>query len=157
MWLIDQLYIELGRRVSYEIFMVDIFQKPWWVFNAFLLNRSYYWATLFKGASKVSYFCDFTRHFVDNLYVRNRRFLKIMKVHKILTPVHNVWTGSKSVVTFGLIKISTHPCYPKNFDWFSWEWKKEKNSKWPTQKNWDFQNRQFSTLFCKKYRDLSLG
>ena len=22
-------------------------------------------------------------------------------------------------------KISTHPCYPWNFDWFSWEWSKK--------------------------------
>ena len=27
------------------------------------------------------------------------------------TPGQNVWSGSKSVVTFGLIKISTNPCY----------------------------------------------
>ena len=26
------------------------------------------------------------------------------------TRVQNVWSGSKSVVTFGLIKILTHPC-----------------------------------------------
>ena len=26
------------------------------------------------------------------------------------TPGQNVWSGSKSVVTFGLIKILTHPC-----------------------------------------------
>ena len=34
-----------------------------------------------------------------------------------------------------------------NFDWFSWKWSK-KNYK-ITQKNWDFQNRQFS-IFKKK-------
>ena len=26
------------------------------------------------------------------------------------TPLQNVWHGSKSVVTFGLIKILSHPC-----------------------------------------------
>ena len=26
------------------------------------------------------------------------------------TPGQNVWSGSKSAVTFGLIKILTHPC-----------------------------------------------
>ena len=24
-----------------------------------------------------------------------------------------------------IIKISAHPCYPINFDWFSWEWSKK--------------------------------
>ena len=41
------------------------------------------------------------------------------------------------------IKISTHPFYHINLDWFSWEWSK-KNSKWPTKKNLIFQSRQFS-------------
>ena len=40
---------------------------------------------------------------------------------KMYTRVHNVWSGSKCVVTFCFIKISIHPCYPRNFDWFSWE------------------------------------
>ena len=45
------------------------------------------------------------------------RFELIMTntVHSFLnfmlyTPGQNVWSGSKSVVTFGLIKILTHPC-----------------------------------------------
>ena len=44
------------------------------------------------------------------------------------------------------VKISTHPFYHTNLDWFSWEWSKkknfffeEKNSKWPI-----FQNGRFS-------------
>ena len=37
--------------------------------------------------------------------------LEIEMIHKrIYTPGQNVWSGSKSVVTFGLIKILTHPC-----------------------------------------------
>ena len=28
----------------------------------------------------------------------------------LYTPLQNVWHGSKSVVTFGLIKILSHPC-----------------------------------------------
>ena len=72
----------------------------------------------------------------------------------VYTWVHKVWSGSKSVVMFGLIKISTHPCNPRNFDWFSWECGK-KNKKWPKQKKkngrlkkkGDFQNRHFSNFF----------
>ena len=54
------------------------------------------------------------------------------------------------------INISTHPFYHINLDWFSWEWS-EKKSKWPTQKNWVFQNRQFSKLFCETFMDWSFG
>ena len=46
------------------------------------------------------------------------------------------------------IKISTHPFYPINLDWFSWGWSKQ-YSKWPTQKNWVFQFRQFAIFFSK--------
>ena len=48
----------------------------------------------------------------------------------------------------------THPCYPRNFDWFSWGWSKKKYSKWPTQKNWVFQNHQFSILFYQKWKKI---
>ena len=41
------------------------------------------------------------------------------------TQVHDIWSGSKNVVTLCLIIISTHPCYPRNFDWFSWKWSKK--------------------------------
>ena len=34
----------------------------------------------------------------------------------------------------GNIKIWTHPCYPRNFDRFSWECSKKKHSKWQTRK-----------------------
>ena len=34
---------------------------------------------------------------------------------------------------------------------------RKKNSKWPTQKNWDFQNRQFSKKFRVNFTDWSLG
>ena len=34
---------------------------------------------------------------------------------------------------------------------------KKKNSKWPIQKNWDFQNRQFLKFFCEKFHRLVLG
>ena len=44
-------------------------------------------------------------------------------------------------------------CYPRNFDWFSWGWSKnkiyEKKSKWPTQKNWVFKFHQFSIFLAK--------
>ena len=55
-----------------------------------------------------------------------------------------------------IIKISSHPWYHINCDWFEKGWIK-KNSKWPTQKNWDFQLRQFSIFFCENFRDWFLG
>ena len=65
--------------------------------------------------------------------------------------------------SFGLetrvtIKISNHPCYPINVVWFSLGWSKKKkfekkNSKWQTQKNNVFQNRQFSKNFCENFMD----
>ena len=39
----------------------------------------------------------------------------------------------------------------KMFFFFFWK----KNSKWPTQKNWDFQNRQFSIFIFKDFMDWS--
>ena len=52
------------------------------------------------------------------------------------------------------IKLSTHPFYHMNLDWFSFEWskkkqKKAKKYKMADSKNWDFQNRQFSKIFAK--------
>ena len=44
-----------------------------------------------------------------------RQFLTAMStkctiISGMYTPLQNVWHGSKSVVTFGLIKILSHPC-----------------------------------------------
>ena len=36
--------------------------------------------------------------------------ITLMRRNVSYTPCQNVWSGSKSVVTFGLIKILTHPC-----------------------------------------------
>ena len=47
--------------------------------------------------------------------------LTLLSSLSVYTPLQNVWSGSKSAVTFGLIKILTHPCYTINFDLFSWE------------------------------------
>ena len=60
-----------------------------------------------------------------------------------------------------IIKISTHPYYPRNFD-FLWGWSKRKSfwkkfPKWTIQNNWNFQNLQFSIFFHKKIKDWSLG
>ena len=48
---------------------------------------------------------------------------KLWHFWSIYTLVHNVSSGSKSIVIFDLIKLSSHPCYPSNFDWFLWKWK----------------------------------
>ena len=51
-----------------------------------------------------------------------------------------------------IIKISTNPCYPRNWLIFMGMKQKKflkKNPNWPTQKNWVFQNRQFSIFFVK--------
>ena len=53
------------------------------------------------------------------------------------------WFGLETRVT---IKISIHPCYTRNFDWFPYGMKQKKfwkkNPKW----NWVFQNLQFSII-----------
>ena len=53
-----------------------------------------------------------------------------------------------------IIKVTTHPCNPSIFDWFSWGWSKKhsknKISKMTDTKNWVLQNRQFSIFFRKK-------
>ena len=53
-----------------------------------------------------------------------------------------------------IIKISKNPCYPTNFDLFSWEWSIflvfwKKSWKWPTKKKLIFQLGQFSIFFVK--------
>ena len=58
-----------------------------------------------------------------------------------------------------IIKISTHPCKPRNFVLFSCGWSKKiffLISRLPTKKNWDFQNRQFS-IFLWRFQRLVLG
>ena len=46
--------------------------------------------------------------------------------------------------------ISTHPCYPRNFDWFSWEWSKKKSSKMVDSKISVFLSWPFWRFFFKK-------
>ena len=65
------------------------------------------------------------------------------------------------LVAMVIIIISTHPCYPINFDRFSWGWSKffffeKNNSRWPTQNNWDFQLPQFSIFFRENLNELVL-
>merc|ERR1712051_898216 len=61
----------------------------------------------------------------------------------------------KRLETRVIIKISTHPCYPRTFDYFSWDkakkkiFFKKKIPKWPTQKNLILPNGQFSIFFAK--------
>ena len=59
------------------------------------------------------------------------------------------------------IKISTHPFYHTNLDWFSWEWTRKKNqekhSKSPTQKNWNILKSPILDFFFRKFHRLILG
>ena len=52
-----------------------------------------------------------------------------------------------------IIKISTHPCYPRNFDCFSWGWSRKKNEKknpkWPTQKSMFYKTVNSQYFFAK--------
>ena len=54
-------------------------------------------------------------------------------------------------------KISTHPVYHINLDWFSWEWSKKKIQNGRFSKMAIFQNRQFSKFFRENFTDSSLG
>ena len=70
----------------------------------------------------------------------------------IYTWDRNVCPGSKTNGKV-IIKILSHSCYPRNFDWFSWGWSKKNISIFPKMaysKNWVFQNRQFSISFRQK-------
>ena len=61
------------------------------------------------------------------------------------------------------IKISTHPFYHTNLDWFSWEWSKkkfffeEKNSKWPIFQNGRFSKSPILEIFSRKFHRSVLG
>ena len=52
-----------------------------------------------------------------------------------------------------IIKILSHPWYPRTFDWFSCGWRKKNPKK--NLKNWVFQNCQFSKM--RKFQGLVLG
>ena len=93
---------------------------------------------------------------------------------------HTLFCASLRRCCFGLetrviVKISTHPCYPRNFDWFSWIWSNfffdyffyiswfindlfhfRYNFLWKWS-NWVIQNHQFSICFLENFRDWSLG
>ena len=61
-----------------------------------------------------------------------------------------------------IIKISTHPCYPRNFDWFSWERSKKKIflkevSKMDNSKELKFSKPPILNIFHKIIKDWSLG
>ena len=61
------------------------------------------------------------------------------------------------------VKISTHPFYHTNLDWFSWEWSKkkfffdEKNSKWLIFQNGHFSKSPILEIFSRKFHRLVLG
>ena len=62
------------------------------------------------------------------------------------------------------IKISTHPFYHVNLDWFSWEWSTKKifffgkkNPKWPFFKNGHFSKSPILKNFSRKFLRLVLG
>ena len=59
-------------------------------------------------------------------------------------------------VTFGwvVIKILSHPCYTRNFNWFSWEWTKNTLKENPKL---NFSNCQLSIFFPKRFIDWFLG
>ena len=56
---------------------------------------------------------DYNMSFLNNsnhqIYQSTYWHFSLLKVYRY-TPLENVWHGSKIVVTFGLIKILTHPC-----------------------------------------------
>ena len=79
------------------------------------------------------------------------------------TPLQNVWSGSKSAVTFALIKILTHPCKPVNFGLFSCEKSKKKiffrkkKFKMADSKKQRFSKSPILKIFSRKFHRLVLG
>ena len=56
-----------------------------------------------------------------------------------------------------IIKISAHPCYPTNVDWFSWEWSKKKNFKMSDSKKLRFSKLPILKKISWKFHALVLG
>ena len=78
-------------------------------------------------------------------------------------PVHKCWPKTSYIRAimgwkpgYLIIKISTHLATQEPLTAFHGI-KQNKIPKWPTQKNYVFQNRQFSIFFRKIERDWSLG
>ena len=85
----------------------------------------------------------------------------LVYVHCVAYLCAVVFSGLK---TWVIIKIFTHPCYSRHFDWFSWGWTKiqqtiflgmkqkkigRKKIEMADSKNWVFQICQFSIFLAK--------
>ena len=95
-------------------------------------------------------------------------FAEILKVIYKINHVHTLYNAILRIARNFLetrenIKISAHPFYHINLDWFSWEWSKKKKIKKKKIQNGRFskmaifQNRQFSKFFRENFTDSSLG
>ena len=70
----------------------------------------------------------------------------------VLHTLRKCYFGLKTRI---IIKISTHPCYPINFEWFSWEWSKKQNVR--LKKTEIFNSLNSQLFFPQKFKGLLLG
>ena len=91
---------------------------------------------------------------------KKRKCRSVAKLVEFQETIHENWIGKvhtlynvllriarKLLETKENVKISTHPGYHMNLDWFSWEWSKKKIQNGRFFKMAVFENRQFSRFF----------
>ena len=79
-----------------------------------------------------------------------------IKTPHTYSPVHKCWLKTSWAGNQGEHKDFDPSLLPKNL-WLLFMGFSKKNPKWPTQKNYVFQNRQFSIFFSQNWAGLVLG
>ena len=131
--------------------------------SLYILSNRLFYTILNRHKSVSNYFFNL-RHYVNKELWKTKEFNMSRVIH-ICTLYNAILRIARNFLeTKENIKISTHPFYPVNLDWFSWEWSKKKfffwkkkNSKWPTQKNWVFQLPPKAEQLSPKFHRLVLG
>ena len=109
--------------------------------------------------------CLFTTKLSSHLW-RNSINVISENLHTVLTyhiaTLYNVILriAKNLLETRVIIKISTHPCYPRNFHWFSWGWSRKRKK--IEKKRFKMADSIFSippilNIFSRKFQGLVLG
>ena len=96
----------------------------------------------------------FIYSFVPNKRIRGPIFFLLIKGHTLYNVLLRM--ARNLVETREKVKISTHPFYHTNLEWFSWEWSKKK-SKWTIFQNGRFSKSSILEIFLQKFHRLVLG
>ena len=137
------------HRINLYNFLIDFFHFWTGSFpNEIVKNRSpWYYVRNYEGQVRSGFFVKDTRIWNMMSLVQYCLHVSYVRIVRLLTELGTLCCISLCRCCFGLetrviTKVSTHPCYPINVDWFSCGWSK-KNPKWLTQNNWVFQLCQF--------------